>query len=453
MNPHRDPAAPASAQDGFTLVELLVALAVTVIVVLGILMLFDFNNKLTRVQTNVADMQQSERIAQYDMVRMARMAGRGGLPVSAAAPPGNSAALLPAGSGVRVLNNAPANTFLVAGDNTTPKVLAGTDVLTLRGAFSTPIYQLAFTNPAAFTMTGPGTPTTTTATGGRLQLCNLTPTGTAQDLTTLTALIDLAAAGKVRKEALILVSPVDDGIYSIVSLDPTTSTKVAATCATGGVTLAFNSDRTDPQVILYRALYPAPATGNLNSGLTSIAYVGLLEEYRYYVREDHAISGNAASDLTPVLSRARFYPGTDQAYAADNTNLKQDIADGILDLQIAFGIDADGDGQLLEDLANAKNDEWLGNDIADTPITGDLKAIRISTLARTNRRDPAYVPAVSGTAAEKHLISNVEDHVYSTTDINDPVNGYDAANFQGSMGRLYRRRVLQTVVNIRNLSQ
>lgn len=436
MNPRCDRATRPSAQTGFTLVELLVALAVTVVVVLGILLLFDFNNKLTRVQTNVADMQQSERVAQYDMVRMARMAGRGGLPVSAGA-------ALPAGSGINVLNNAPAGTNLIAGDAASPKILAGTDVLTLRGAFSTPIYQLAFADPSTLQLTGPGTPTPTTATGGSVTICNLTPSGATQDLTALTSLIDLAAGGKVRNEALILVSPIDDGIYSVVQLNPATSTKTAAACATGGVTLAFNCDATDPLVAKYRALYPAPA-GNLHPSLSNVAFVGLLEEYRFYVREDHAIAGTLTSDLTPVLSRARFYPGTDQVYAGDASNLKQDIADGIVDLQIAFGIDVNDDGQLAEDLANPTTDEWLGNAAGDTPLTGGLKAIRISTLARTNRRDQNFLAPV---------LAGLEDRVYSTTDINDPVNGYDAANFKGSMARLYRRRVLQTVVNLRNLTQ
>jgi type II secretory pathway pseudopilin PulG len=442
MNPRRDRATRPTGQEGFTLVELLVALAVTVIVVLGILLLFDFNNKLTRVQTNVADMQQSERIAQYDMVRMARMAGRGGLPVTAGA-------ALPAGSGINVLNNTPPNTHLVAADASSPKILQGTDVLTLRGAFSTPIYQVAFADPTALKLTGTGTPTPTTATGGTVAICTQSPAGTAQDLSALTALIDLAQGGKVRKEALILVSPVDDGIYSIVQLDPLSSTKAAASCPGGGVTLAFNCDPADPLVGKYRALYPAPGGGSLNASLTNVAFVGLLEEYRFYVREDHAISGNAASDLTPVLSRARFYPGTDQVYADDASNLQQDIADGILDLQVALGIDANGDGQLTEDPASPTTDEWLGNAVGDIAISGGLKAIRIGTLARTNRRDPEYVPTVTA----DHLIPNVEDHVYSTTDIDDPVNGYDTVNFKGSMGRLYRRRVLQTVVNLRNLTQ
>ncbi|MFY9823845.1 MAG: PilW family protein [Thermoanaerobaculia bacterium] len=445
MNPRRActlrPTGP-TGQQGFTLVELLVSLAVTVVVVLGILLLFDFNNKLTRVQTNVADMQQSERIAQYDMVRMARMAGRGGLPVTAGA-------ALPAGSGISVQNNVPVDTYLVAADATTPKILQGTDVLTLRGAFSTPIYDVAFSNPTTFTLTGPATPTATNATGGSVAICNQSPAGTTQDLTALTALIDLAGSGKVRKEALILVSPVDDGIYSVVQLDPQASTKAAASCAGGGVTLVFNCDPADPLVAQYRALYPAPAGASLNTAMTNVAFVGLLEEYRFYVREDHAISGNAASDLTPVLSRARFYPGTDKVYADDTSNLQQDIADGILDLQIAFGIDANGDGQLTEDPANPTADEWLGNAAGDAAIAGGLKAIRISTLARTNRRDQEYVP----TTVADHLIAGMEDHVYSTTDINDPVNGYDAVNFKGSMARLYRRRVLQTVVNLRNLTQ
>jgi prepilin-type N-terminal cleavage/methylation domain-containing protein len=442
MNPRRDFANRPSGQQGFTLVELLVALAVTVIVVLGILLLFDFNNKLTRVQTNVADMQQSERIAQYDMVRMARMAGRGGMPLTAGT-------ALPKGSGISVLNNAPPGTNLVDGDTDTPKILEGTDVLTLRGAFSTPIYQAAFANTNTFTLSGPGTPTTATATGGTVAICNKSPAGTDQDLTALTALIDLAAGGKIRKEALILVSPIADTIYSIVALDPVSSTKTAATCPGGGITIAFVCDPVDTTVAKYRALYPAPAGASLNSSLTNVAFVGLLEEYRFYVREDHAISGDATSTLTPVLSRARFYPGTDDVYAGDTSNLKQDIADGILDLQIAFGIDVNGDGQLAEDLANPATDEWQGNAAADTALTGGLKAIRISTLARTNRQDPEYVPTVNA----DHLISGVEDHVYSTTDINDPVNGYDAVNFKGSMARLYRRRVLQTVVNLRNLTQ
>ena len=76
------PTAPrGSRQRGFTLIEVSVSLIVTIIVLLGVLALFDFSNRLTRVQTNISDMQQSLRVAQNDSVRLIRMAGRGGLPL------------------------------------------------------------------------------------------------------------------------------------------------------------------------------------------------------------------------------------------------------------------------------------------------------------------------------------------------------------------------------------
>src|SRR6202035_2391374 len=69
------------SQRGFTLIELLVVLVVIGQIFVLIVMLFDFSTKLSHVQTNVAEMQQSLRVAQYDTVRLIRMAGRGGLPV------------------------------------------------------------------------------------------------------------------------------------------------------------------------------------------------------------------------------------------------------------------------------------------------------------------------------------------------------------------------------------
>ena len=70
---------------GFTIIEMVVALFVMVELILAVLLLFDFSNKLSRVQSNVADMQQSLRVSQYDTVRLVRMVGRGGLPFARAA--------------------------------------------------------------------------------------------------------------------------------------------------------------------------------------------------------------------------------------------------------------------------------------------------------------------------------------------------------------------------------
>ena len=106
---------------------------VTVIILVAMLGLFDFSSKLTRVQTQVADMQQELRIGQYEVTHFLKMAGRGGLPSQI---PGRS---LPTGVAFEVKDNVASGVRI--GDGTSPKVVEGTDVLTIRGTFITPIYD------------------------------------------------------------------------------------------------------------------------------------------------------------------------------------------------------------------------------------------------------------------------------------------------------------------------
>jgi len=160
--------------------------------------------------------------------------------------------------------------------------------------------------------------------------------------------------------------------------------------------------------------------------------VGILEEYRYYVRD---VGG------TPRLSRARLYPGTEAAYAGDAGNLQVDLADNILDLQAAVGIDRDGD-RLISDTEDDA-DDWMYNAEADSPAdpllwngpNRPLYYLRLSTLARTDRADPKYVsPAIAA----------IEDHVYAEPE--EPADG------DRRLERSHRRRLLRTVVDLRNLS-
>jgi hypothetical protein len=406
-------------QAGFTLIELAVALGVTTIVMLGILFLFDFNNKLARVQTNVADMQQSLRIAQYDMVRMVRMAGRGGLNAT---------------QGVAITRDVGADVRLIAGGGPEiPKILEGTDVLTVRGVIGTPIYQVSFTNPDAYVLTGGPNPVKPeTATNGTIEICRLSPAGTIQDLTAISARLTPGDQGE-HGEALILVSPMGDDFYAVVELKTLTLSPVPTTCppAPSGEPTSLKLEFTINSE--YIAL-GAPTADARVVALSRVAYVGFLEEYRFYVREDHAILDDEGSELTSVLSRARFYPGTDFPYDGDAGNLEQDIADGILDLQIAMGLDVDGDGLVKEDLLLPGEDEWLGNAPGEAAIDGGLKNLRISTLARTTRLDHDY------SAPD---LTAVEDHPYTLT-TGDRLNGRTARHF--------RRRLLQTIVNLRNIT-
>ena len=111
------------ARSGFTLLELVVALLIVAAVIVGALALFDSTYRLSSTQLDRVDLQQSLRIAQREMSRMVRLAGRGGLPARVA---------------VRVDHNVTGLNLL--GDADSPAVADGTDVLTVRGVFQAPVY-------------------------------------------------------------------------------------------------------------------------------------------------------------------------------------------------------------------------------------------------------------------------------------------------------------------------
>jgi len=424
MNPPHGPdRRPVVGQRGagFSLVELMISMLILVAILVGVLALFDLNNKIARAQMQVAGMQQSIRIAQYNMIRNTRMAARGGLPRG----------LLPAGIALGVRNNVgidPGDDPEIAGAGS-PPVVVGTDVLTIRGVIGTSVYQLNPAPGADFVLDNPAAPTS-----GTLTVRDPSPTtGVPQDLSALRKAIG-ADGGTGLPEALILVSPASDAIYAVVELDPLGSSSPDSTT----VTLAFKisgGTHTDE----YSQLSSTP--GGFPPNLTSVTFVGLVEEYRYYIREEYAIAGDDTSEVMPRLSRAHVYPGTDVAHAADVLNLQSDIADSVLDLQIALAIDTDGDGSILDDGTAA--DEWLFNHADDDPTDTatwnaglkPLYSVRINTLARTDRRDRNYVAP---------LIQAIEDRDYTETD--------PPASQTALEDRMFRRTLLQTIVDLRNLS-
>lgn len=417
---------------GFTMAELLVTLGLFSIVVLGMLALFDMNSRIARVEGHTSEMQQSLRIAQQDLVRNVRMAARGGLP-SALFPEGTyTGKQLPLGLAVEVANNVPANTRIA--NNPLAPVLAGTDVITVRGIFST-LYQ---SNPAGAGLTlsdsnGDGSPD-----AGSLTISNVSPTGVPQDLSSVAKAIEDTTAA--RPEAYLLVSPLDDAVFAVVEILPTSTVNRAGSVITS-VILNFNSLEATND---FATITPG---GKFPSTMTTVAYSGVLEEYRYYIRDQR--TGTAQEGLEPRLARARLYPGTNTPYANDTENLREDIADNIFDLQAALGVDTNGDESITEgtDTATRKSDEWLFNEVGDnSAITatwnGDattprrLYYVRLTTLARTDRRDPQA-------SWQAPALSQFEDKDFTQA----PYNA-----FNSTTERKFRRQFLQTVVDLRNLS-
>jgi len=434
-------------QAGFTLVELAISLLVIVEVLLAVLMLFDFSSKLSHAQTNVADMQQNLRIAQNEMNATVRMAGRGGLTFF------NTAL----GGAIWMRDNVLANTHI--GDNSSPLVVTGTDVLTVRGVFASSMYQVNYLDSTALTYYTDSALTSVTtdpnaALFGTLKI-NAQTTADGKTLVDLANIV--APSPSPIPEALILESANNSDVHAVVEIIPG-STTVTAT----QITLAFRVRGTpSDKVTSYTKLIPG---GVFPSTMKSVSEVGILEEYRFYIRQD------PVNPTMLRLDKARFLPGTDTAWgsAADNSaNLQIDLADNILDLQVALALDttnhvartslptgvsdnctlttiaADPANCYISEAANGVNDDWLYNSTTDnitaavwTPA--QLYYARLSLLARTDGRDSKY---------QAPVLTSIEDHTYLTT---DPLNLANTAA-GSTQQRMFRRRILQTVIDLRNL--
>lgn len=423
---------------GFTVVEMVVTLFVLALVIVGVLGLFDLATKVSRVQVDTADMQQVVRAAQYDIIRMLRMAGRGKVPSQSLPPPaGPWVWAQPNGVAVGVIDNAPIGTFVDA-PATNHRVLPGTDVLTIRGVLTSPVYLV---NSATFAVnsTVPTAPTN----GGSFTILNTTPQGGVPQ--TLDRIAEAIENG--RPEALVLVSPDDDSINQIVMLDAGASTVAAGRTS---VNVKFRLGGNE-----YADAYWQLSGSQWNAALTKLAYVGIVEEYRYYVADIRETAGVAASAPRPQLQRARLYPGIpkpwgqgpDATHAArqvnDDANWSVPMADNVADLQVALGIET-GVGTaftITDDGTGA--DEWLFNSAADVPTlpawrNGRLRYVRVNTTVFSERRDHTYsAPGFTGPQVV------VEDHSYSVPDYG--LAGQDVPD------RMYRRRTLKTIVDLRNL--
>ena len=413
---------PPASQSGFTMLELLVAFSLSLAVIATTLVLFQHSAKLARAQTFVAEMQDAVRKGQHEMIRMTRMAGRGGLPFGT----------LPHGIAIAVENDTPAGGdrhHIAVGDTASPAVLAGTDVLIVRGVIATPVYQSSPLG-ADFALDDPDAPQS-----GSIQLFNPHPaSGIPQDLEIL-----VEALQNDDHPALLLVSPLD--VWAVVEVD------VAASDLSGSpdrITLAFDVGSVAGSAV---ADQYAKLSGGFPTELRNVSHVGLLEEHRFYIREEYERDGDAGSLLVPRLAALRFHPNTQLAHPA-NSDFNAEIADNILDLQVTLGVDVNGNGTIDEgtDDAGRANDEWLFNVAGDvdgpgeplSPLTWNpanrtLHYVRVTTLARSDRPDLGY---------GADTLVRIEDRDFSEAP-HDRLN--DIAE------RRFRRRLLSTLVDMRNL--
>ncbi len=409
---------------GFTLIELLVALLVGTAIIVGMLNLFDLANRTSLVQTEVAEMQQSHRIAQADLVRMARETARGMVPL------GN----LPGGLAVAVANEATSGALLAPGNAGSPTLVEGSDVVTLRGIFESPIYLVEFGDAGAVTVNG------SPATDGVIRVDRVFDHGIIQDLAPLAAAITTAQGGG-EPEALFVVGPRSDARYSIVELNGP-----ASSISADEIQLAFRVTG-GTRTAQYQALAPYPA-----GGMRNIAYLGILEEHRYFIEEEFRTAGDPSTPLAPRLGRGRFYPGTNIPHLNAAANLNIPIADNVFDLQAALGVDSGTAGALrdaivVDNPTPIADDEWLYNDPNDDD-TDVTKWVQGPTPSGNIERWPLYYLRVNTLVHTDRKLRNyfAED----LTAIEDRV-GAGLDDFNATEEKRYRRRWLRSVVDFRNL--
>jgi len=429
-------------RQGYSLVELVIAFAAAIIILLVLFQAFQAKTQLARTQIDVSDMQQAQRVIQHEMSRLIRMTGRGGL--LDMVDRGNGTRYQPA---LTVRDDVASGQNIAIGDASTPLVAEGTDVLTIRGVFNSPVYQLNFASPATLALTINGVDTTdeTQATDGTLLVTDPSPTGVPQDLTPL--------CNAVAGDALLLVSPIDESIYAVVEI----STPPLPSCGAGQVSVQFDVTG-GSYTNEFRTLYNSGLGGNptLPSGLSNVALAGLVEEFRFYVREP-----DPNTIAAPALSVARMIPGTEIVDPSAAGNDRLDLADNILDLQVALGYDSalgdaltdrNGDGFTNEDdivlteTADGQDDDWLFNHDQDdpdaapfvppwdtdpltaTPEQPDIYFVRLTTLARVQVPDRNF---------DSLEIARIENR-----DV-DPFNTLDE--------RRFRRQLIQSTIDLRNL--
>lgn len=479
----------AKRRSGFTLMEILVATLILAEILIGVLILFDNSNRLARSQVNVAEVQQSLRVAQQELIRSAEMAGRGGLPMTLLDPtviaaPGATYATIgafPKGLAVAIANNV-ADGTMIGGD----LVLTGSDVLTVRGVITTPIYYL---EPPLDIKGWDG------GTGGVIEIPSRVRTDLPQDIQPL---IDHLAAAVTpgRPEAFIVRDTYNPNAYAIIGFDfdsgenvlipgaceryasppppppppgPPLPPPTSTTCIKVAVSYEAANEG-DEYSWLTRGTILKPGLGGMTLETPSsppydeievprqIGSIGLLEEYQYFVRAEWEIPNDTTSRLRPVLSRARMLPGTTTVID------RVDIADNVLDLQIAVGIDTHLRQPVVPDPEYGRitetydeNDEVLFNSPQDSESTGEPRNpsvpgsvvgswfdprveyhfLRINVVVQSDRADQTYNPAT-------YKLGRIEDF-----DRGQPFD-MDGNTYDLNQGP-FRRRLLQTVVELRNL--
>ena len=335
-------------QSGFTLIEMIVVVMLLAIAMLGILAVFDASARINKSEQDVADAQGAVRYGIYQMTRAIRMAGAGGLFVTQAVlnRPDPDLAGITVGSANGYDNVTGASVRNLAG--TLVPVRDGTDMIEIRGVINSPLLGFDLSS-------GCGTCTGTSALLAKT-ITFSTTTGRqhvnddAAQRPQFAAIDAYTAGATATNTMLVLVSGNDDihggcsvpfgpqqysqPTYNVGAITaPTNLLGATPTFGTvnfaDGVAVQFNSEN--------------PANGAVDAHvLPSVRRAGILDDWIYFI--------DNSDPNHPALAQ-----GIRRGSSFDVVTL----ADDVEDMQIAYGVDTNGNSAINRLLPAAGNDTDL----------------------------------------------------------------------------------------------
>lgn len=407
---------------GFTLIEMIVVTLLLMIAMVGLLAVFDASARINKNETDVADAQGSVRYGIYQMTRALRMAGAGGLYVTQAVLNHNDAELsgitFPGGSSS--YDNVPAGVAVTDTNGNTWDVRQGTDMVEVRGVLFSPL--IGFVEEGGCAPCTGTQPLVARALAGNVlvgEFLNNDPTLRPQF-----AAVDAYTAGASgAKPMMVIVQDAKGELHTCADPDPTglhrypqppynvglitNQTDLAGSSSFGNVDFGGTiGPRLNMEL-------PSSAGSQAATPLTMIKRAGILDDVLFFVTTDPNADPNG---LHPFLAQ-----GVRRGNAFEVTRL----ADDVEDMQVAYGIDTNGDGsvtRLGSCAANANDpdpnfsttagcDEWFPNATGETAPTDDqfqqqspfnpahdgaaihcprLHAVMVSLLAKARDSDPTY---------------------------------------------------------------
>lgn len=366
---------------GFTLIEVLVAMGLLTLIIVGFLSLFDTSVKVSKAQSATADVQESLRYVMANLVRMTRMAGAGGIP---AVVPGVASARLGA---VNVRNN------VGVGGNPNPPLagrtpIAGTDVLELRGAFTGEVYDIVLAAGGDYSYTGPT---------GQVVIPANSITGEPQDTTPLELRVDSSVTPPLWAPVVIASLGTntlaldngrsrDFGQYGVGIVNA----KDSATRTFTFTSLAAVTGQQDFLDLNPAGAYPAGFNRD------DVVRVSVINDIVYFVALD--------DDGVPTLYQHDIILDRNEPVVSD-----------IIDLQVELGCDVNVNGTIETVAAAAQDDEWLFNfvgestaDLSDPgnagsrPLVFYLREVRLSLVGRIPAGDMKYRQPPNGTGGRQN---------------------------------------------------